>query len=111
MFPFLEARDNFVSVGGADCPTVCFNMLFKVFLKILFPCNIKHPHYPSHQNSFHSQCRAAHEFSLDSLQETRKTQNRQNHEWLCSISVMQSMNGQKDQAHRFYISTILGCPT
>lgn len=46
--PLLEARDNFISVGGADCPTVCLNMLFKVFLKILLPHNIEHPHYPNH---------------------------------------------------------------
>lgn len=61
--PHLEARDNFIPVGGAECPTVCLNILFEVFIKILFPHNIEHPQYPNHQNDFHYECRA---FSLDS---------------------------------------------
>lgn len=60
--PLLEARHNFISVGGTDCPTVCLNMLFKVFLKIPFPHNVEHTHYPNHQDDFHYECRA---FSLD----------------------------------------------
>lgn len=62
----LEARGDFITVGGADCPTVCLNTVFKVFLKILFPHNAEHPHYSNHQNDFHYECRA---FSLDSWQQ------------------------------------------
>lgn len=51
---------------------------------------------------------AGHSHLIRDSKENRKQT--ENHDWLCSVSVLPSMNVQKGQANNFYTSSIVDHP-